>query len=233
MFYAVTGGKHEGVYGSWPEAADACKGQSGAVPSKFKTEAEARQYLEGRQQQRASGKTLTPAHRPEADAASVTLADKIHPSTPAGLKRPHGEAFGSDRSLFYVGHSNMVNLTISRDGHASAQEGSESSLTLTIGTEAATAALNAPGVHEAILGAIKEGAVKHEVEIPPTLELRGLTAEKLEVEAVIPGQSDAATRRIGYEWVEKIVTVSNSGKQTQSVKLPPNKDAPEGGASGE
>ena len=233
MFYAVTGGKHEGVYGSWPEAADACKGQSGAVPSKFKTEAEARQYLEGRQQQRASGKTLTPAHRPEADAASVTLADKIHPSTPAGTKRTHGAAFASDRSLFYVGHSNLVNLTICRDGHASAQEGSESSLTLTLGTEVATAALNAPGVHEAILEAIKEGAAKHEVEIPPTLVLRGLAAEKLEVEVVIPGQSDAATRRIGYEWVEKIATVSNSDKQTQSVKSPPNKDAPVGGASGE
>ena len=233
MFYAVIGGKYEGVYNSWPEAADACKGQSGAVPSKFKSEAEARQYLADRQQQRLSGRTTALAQRSRAEEAQETHLPKAQPPTPAGLKRHHGEAFGHDHNLFYVGHGTMVNLSIGSDGHASAQGEGASSLALTLGPEAATAALNAPGVHEAILVAIKEAAAKHEVEFPSTLELRGLTAERLEIEAVIPAQCDADMRKSGYEWVEKIIAVANPSTRVQARSTSSNKDAPTSGAPSE
>ena len=102
-------------------------------------------------------------------------------------------------------------------------------MSLTLGAEASTATLNSPRVHEAILETIKEVASKYEVEIPSTLELRGLTADKLEVEAVLPAQSDAASRRIGCEWVEKIIAHYYSAKHTKQSDEPPAQDAPEGG----
>ena len=229
MFYAVTGGRYEGVYSSWPEAADACKGQSGAVPKKFKREADAQQFLVDRQQQRETGRAMGPAQRQVAEAGMGTDMNRVHPPMPAGQKRPHGEAFGPSPSHFYVGHSNMVNLVIENDGHASTPGEGASTISLALGAEASTATLNAPRVHEAILETIKEVACKYEVEIPSTLELRGLTADKLEVEAVFPAQSDAASRRIGCEWVEKVIALSYSAKQAKQSDEPPAQDAPEGG----